>query len=201
MKYTLRKWQDSDKPNLIKHANNRKIAMYLRNGFTYPYTEKAADFFLNLVKENPDQPLFAITVAGEAIGGVGLHPQKDIYRKNAEIGYWISEEYWGKGIMTNAINEILEYSWNHLDIDRVVAIIFGTNVGSIKVAEKCGFVLEATLSKTIYKFGLYEDELIYGIRRPGKEQILKGRSNSKFQEEEERINLKRKTNNSKFDSR
>lgn len=166
MKYKLRRWQDSDKPSLIKHANNKKIAMYLRNGFTYPYTEKTADFFLGLIRDNPDHPLFAIVVEGEAIGGVGLHPQKDIYCKNAEIGYWISEEYWGQGIMTNAIKEILDYGWKYLDIDRVVAIIFGTNIGSIKVVEKCGFELEATLSKTIYKFGLYEDELIYGIRRP-----------------------------------
>lgn len=166
MDYILRRWQDSDKPSLIKHANNRKIAMYLRNGFTHPYTQETADFFLNLVKENPDQPLFAIIVNGEAIGGVGLHPQKDVYCKNAEIGYWISEDYWGKGIMTKAVAEILDYGWKHLEIDRVVAIIFGTNKGSARVAEKCGFTLEATLSKTIYKFGLYEDELIYAIRRP-----------------------------------
>jgi len=166
MNYKLRKWRESDKPNLVKHANNKKIAMYLRNGFEHPYTEKTADFFLNLVKENPDHAVFAISVNDEAIGGVGLHPQKDIYCKNAEIGYWISEEYWGIGIMTKAVSEILEYGWKHLDIDRVVAIIFGTNLGSVRVAEKCGFELEATLSKTIYKFGVYEDELIYGIRRP-----------------------------------
>lgn len=166
MKYTLRRWLDSDKSSLVKHANNREIAKYLRNGFSYPYTEKTADYFLNLVKNNPDHPLFAIVVDGQAIGGVGLHPQKDIYCKNAEVGYWISEEYWGKGIMTQALQELLSYGWKHLDINRVVAIIFGTNVGSIKVAEKCGFRLEATLSQTIYKFGNYEDELIYSIRRP-----------------------------------
>ncbi len=166
MEYQLRRWQESDKPSLIKHANNKKIAMYLRNGFAYPYTEKTADFFLGMVRDNPDIPIFAILVNGVAVGGVGLYPQKDIYIKNAEIGYWLSEEYWGKGIMTKAINEILVYGWKHLEIDRVVAIVFGTNIGSIKVAEKCGFQLEGTLSKTIYKFGKYEDELIYGIRRP-----------------------------------
>lgn len=166
MEYKLRKWRESDKSSLIKHANNKKIAMYLRNGFTHPYTTETADFFLNLVKDNPGHPLFAITINDEAVGGVGLHPQKDIYCKNAEIGYWLSEQYWGQGIMTKAVAEILEYGWNHLEIDRVVAIIFGTNKGSIKVAEKCGFTLEASLSKTIYKFGVYEDELIYGIRRP-----------------------------------
>lgn len=166
MDYKLRKWRESDKTSLVKHANNKKIAMYLRNGFAHPYTSETADFFLNLVKDNPDHPMFAIEVNGEAVGGVGLHPQKDIYSKNAEIGYWISEDYWGKGIMTKVIKEMLAYGWENLEIDRVVAIIFGTNVGSIKVAERCGFVLEATLSKTIYKFGEYEDELIYAIRRP-----------------------------------
>jgi len=130
------------------------------------YDIEGLHFFLNLVKDNPDHPMFAIEVNGEAVGGVGLHPQKDIYSKNAEIGYWISEDYWGKGIMTKVIKEMLAYGWENLEIDRVVAIIFGTNVGSIKVAERCGFVLEATLSKTIYKFGEYEDELIYAIRRP-----------------------------------
>ena len=169
MKYTLRKWKDSDKPSLIKHANNKKIAKYLLNGFTYPYSEKTADFFMGLVRDNPDHPLFAIDVDGKAVGGVGLHPQKDIYVKNAEIGYWLSEEYWGQGIMTSAIQELLDYGWKHLEIDRIVAIIFGSNIGSITVAERCGFKLEATLSQTIYKFGVYEDELIYGVRRPEKQ--------------------------------
>ena len=109
--------------------------------------------------------IFAIDIDGHAVGGIGIHSQSDIFRKNAELGYWLAEPFWGKGIMTTAVKEMLEYSFNNFEINRVFARPFGNNVGSQKVLEKAGFVLEARLSKVLFKNGEYLDELIYAVRR------------------------------------
>ncbi len=165
MQYTLRRWKWSDKQSLVHHANNLKIARYMRNGFTHPYTEDTADGFLGVMADNKDAHVFAIVIGGQAVGGIGLHPLQDIHCRNAEIGYWLNEEFWDRGIITNAVIEIADYGWKHLDVDRIFASVFGSNIGSQHVMMKAGFILEATLNKTVFKMGEYEDELIYGLRR------------------------------------
>jgi RimJ/RimL family protein N-acetyltransferase len=94
-----------------------------------------------------------------------LHPQADIHKKNAELGYWLAEPYWGKGIVSNAVKEIVTYGFENFDIDRIFARPFGTNIGSQKVLEKAGFILEGTFKNTLYKNGVYLDELIYAVRK------------------------------------
>ena len=113
------------------------------------------------------QPLHikAIEVDGEACGGIGLHPQGDIFCKNAEMDYWLSQDQWGKGIMSKAIGQMVKYGFEHFDIDRIFARPFGGNIGSQKALEKNGFVLEAKLKETIWKDGQYENEHIYAIRK------------------------------------
>ncbi|MDB5263882.1 MAG: family N-acetyltransferase, partial [Adhaeribacter sp.] len=113
---------------------------------------------------NPSK-IFAIEVNGEAAGGIGVHPQTDIQRKNAELGYWLAEPYWGKGIITKAIRQMVDFAFQHPDIERIFARPFGTNLASQRVLEKAGFILEARLHKTFFKNGIYEDELIYARRR------------------------------------
>lgn len=99
------------------------------------------------------------------MGGIGLHPQSDIFRKNAELGYWLGEPYWGKGIMTRAIKKITTYGFHNMEIDRIFARPFGSNLGSQKCLEKVGYVLEGSFSKTIWKNDQWEDELVYAYRR------------------------------------
>jgi RimJ/RimL family protein N-acetyltransferase len=99
------------------------------------------------------------------VGSIGLHLQTDILRKNAEIGYWLAEDYWGKGIVTDAIHQIVKYGFENLDIVRIFARIYGTNIPSQKVVEKCGFKLEGKYDKTLFKNGEFLDELIYAIRK------------------------------------
>ena len=165
MDITLTKWTLDDLEDLLYFANNRKIAKWMANGFPSPYKEEDALFFIEKVSVN-NRNLFAISVDGKKCGGIGLHPQIDIMCKNEELGYWLGEEYWGKGIVSHCVGLMVAYGFENLDIDRIFARPFGSNIVSQKVLEKCGFVLEARLSKTIYKWGQYEDELIYAVRKP-----------------------------------
>jgi len=109
--------------------------------------------------------IFAIEVNGEACGSIGLHLQPDIYRKNAELGYWLARPYHGRGIMTGAVNQMVKYGFDTFAIDRIYARPFGNNPASKRVLEKAGFNLEAQLSKTLLKNGEMLDELIYAVRR------------------------------------
>jgi [ribosomal protein S5]-alanine N-acetyltransferase len=166
MDFLLRPWNVNDLDSLVKYANNPEIARNLMDQFPHPYTaEKGKAFIAYATSEDPVK-IFAIEVNGEASGGIGLHPQVDIYRKNAEMGYWLAEPLWGKGIITKAIMQMIDYGFKTWDISRIFARPYGRNLASQKALEKAGFMLEAKLEKTIYKDGAFEDELIYAVRRP-----------------------------------
>lgn len=165
MDFTLRKWSKEDLSSLVKHANNYNIAKNLTNLFPHPYTKADGEAFIEKVTGMNAPLILAIDINGEAVGGIGLHPQSDIHIKNAELGYWLAESYWGKGIVTKAIEQIAIKGFNELDINRIFARPFGTNIGSQRVLEKAGFKLEGKFDKTIFKNGEYVDELIYAVRR------------------------------------
>lgn len=165
MNFTLRPWNINDLDSLVKNANNPNIAKFMTDGFPHPYTkEKGISFIEMATKDNPIH-IFAIDVDGKAVGGIGIHPQQDIMKKNAELGYWLGEEYWSNGIVSNAIKQMINFAFITYDINRVFARPFGTNMASQKVLEKCGFKLEARFEKVILKNGEYLDELIYAIRK------------------------------------
>jgi len=163
MEFVLRKFSDSDLTSLVKYANNYNIARFLTNGFPHPYSEEDGQRFLSMASNNPG--IFAIDIDGEAVGSIGIFPQSDIHEKNAEMGYWLAEPFWGKGIIPRAIKEIVEYGFKTFDITRIFARPFSTNSASQRVLEKAGFVCEARLKDAIYKNGNYMDELIYAIRK------------------------------------
>lgn len=165
MDYKLRAWKKSDIDSLVEHANNYNIAQWLTNAFPYPYNKEAGEAFFNsIINDNPTR-VFAIEVNDKAVGSIGIFPQADIHEKNAEMGYWLSEKYWGNGIMPKAIAEIVDYGFKTFDITRIFACPFSTNIGSQRVLEKAGFELEARLKKALFKNGEYMDELIYAKLR------------------------------------
>ena len=144
MDFKLRRWTLSDLENLVEHANNYNIAKWLTNQFPFPYTNEDGKNYLNLTaKDNPTK-IFAIEVEGKAVGSIGIFPQSDIHEKSAEIGYWLSEQYWRNGIMSKAIQEVAQYGFDTFDIVRIFARPFSTNTGSQKVLEKAGFKLSAS---------------------------------------------------------
>jgi [ribosomal protein S5]-alanine N-acetyltransferase len=152
MQYTLKPWSISNLESLVKHANNPNIAEFMTDGFPYPYTKEHGKKFIEMVSLSNPCNVFAIIVNDEAIGGIGIHLQTDIMKKNAELGYWLSKE-------------MIEYTFKTFDITRIYARPFGNNLASQKVLQKAGLQLEARLKNTIYKNHEYLDELIYAIRK------------------------------------
>lgn len=165
MAYTLRPFNINDLESLVEYANNYKIAANLTNQFPHPYTRESGEAFIKMATQHSPPNILAIEINGKASGGIGLHLQTDIHIKNAELGYWLAEPYWGQGIMTKAVKHIVNYGFKNLDITRIFARPFGTNLASQKVLKNAGFVLEGKFKDTIYKNGEYLDELIYAIRK------------------------------------
>lgn len=163
--FLLRPWSISDLNSLVKYANNYNIAKNLTNKFPFPYTEENGRTFIAFATAHSPVHIFAIDINGEAVGGIGIHPQSDVECKNAEIGYWLAEPFWGNRIITNAISQIVEFGFITYDINRIFARPFGHNIASQKVLEKAGFMLEAKFEKTFFKNDEYLDELVYAIRR------------------------------------
>lgn len=163
--FTLRPFTLNDLESLVKHANNPNIANNLTDRFPYPYTAAHGKTFIEFANINHPRHVFAIDINGEAVGGIGVHPQTDIQRKNAELGYWLSESFWGQGIMSEAVKQMIDYGFKTFDINRIFARPYEHNIASQKILEKTGFVLEARLSKTLIKNNEYLDELIYAIRK------------------------------------
>src|SRR3954471_12741551 len=153
MHFTLRPWTIHDLGSLVKYANNPKIASMLTDKFPYPYTEENGKMFLTLASKNNPVNILAIDINGEACGGIGIHPQEDVQRKNAELGYWLAEPFWGNGIISRAIPQMVEYGFRHFDITRIYARPYGINLASQRVLEKAGFILEGRFEKTLYKNG------------------------------------------------
>ncbi|MCL2560943.1 MAG: GNAT family N-acetyltransferase [Rikenellaceae bacterium] len=159
--FTLRPYREADVASLAKYADNYNVARFLRNAFPHPYTEKdGQQFIASIIGDSPTK-VFAIDMEGEAVGAIGLFPQTDVSEKSAELGYWLGEPFWGRGIVTRAIGQMVEYGLRTWDITRIFATPFSINVASQRVLEKAGFTLEARLRDAFYKNGEYMDELIY----------------------------------------
>lgn len=165
MEFTLRKFTLNDIDSIAKHANNQKIAKFLRDSFPYPYTRKDAEFFIkNVINTSEDkQCIRTIDINGEAVGSIGIFIQNDVYCKSGELGYWLSENYWKNGIISNAINQICNYCFNNYDIVRIYAEPYANNEGSKRVLEKNGFQLEGIMKKGVYKNNEFYDYCIYAL--------------------------------------
>lgn len=158
---SLRPWRKTDAESLVRHANNVNVAKYLRDRFPHPYTDKDARLFLKHATSIGDTTNLAIEVAGEAVGAVGFVPGRDIERFSAEIGYWLGEELWGGGIVTEALALVTEHAFTELNYLRLFALPFADNPASVRVLEKAGYVKEAVLRASSVKYGVPKDQLLY----------------------------------------
>ncbi len=157
--YTLRQWQSGDEESLTKNANNYNIWRNLKDTFPHPYTIEEAHGWVKIAQNSPET--FAIVVDNKAVGGIGILLKDDIYCKNAEIGYWLGEAHWSKGITSSAITEVVEYTFKTYDIHRIYAGVFEYNLASMRVLEKSGFHKEAILKQSLFKEGKLYDEHIF----------------------------------------
>ena len=163
MNCKIRRWELSDARDLATALSNKKIQDNLRDGLPYPYTEQDGKEFISamLAANENDTFAFAITVNGKVIGSIGAFRQTNIHNKTAELGYYIAEEYWGKGIMTEAVKQLCDYVFSHTDIIRIYAEPFAYNIGSCRVLEKAGFQYEGTLRSNALKNGNVFDMKMY----------------------------------------
>jgi ribosomal-protein-alanine N-acetyltransferase len=162
-KCTLRAWQTGDEESLVHNANNRNVWINLRNSFPHPYTLADARNWIQKASTVTPQKDFAIVVDGKAVGGIGFNPKDDVHRRSAEIGFWLGEEYWGRGIMTEALRAVTEYAFTNFDFCRLYARVFEWSPASMRVFEKAGYNLEARLKKAVTKEGKTIDEFLYAI--------------------------------------
>ena len=165
MKCRIRKWKLSDAKDLAAALSNKKVQDNLRDGLPYPYTEQDGKEFISamLSADESETFAFAITVDNMVIGSIGIFRQGNIHRQTAELGYYIAEEYWGKGIMTEAVKQICEYVFAKSDIIRIYAEPFANNIASCRVLEKVGFQYEGTLRSNAVKNGKVIDMEMYSL--------------------------------------
>ena len=163
--WVLRPWREGDEPALVKYANNRKVWINLKDLFPHPYTMEDAEAWVQSQKDRDSPTNFAIANADEAIGAIGLRLQGDIYKRSAEVGYWLGEPFWGQGIATHALRAMTEYAFDTFDIVRLYALVKEYNPASARVLEKCGFTLEGRLRRSITKDGQTVDQFLYALVR------------------------------------
>jgi RimJ/RimL family protein N-acetyltransferase len=159
----VRSWDVSDLASLVAHANNRNVWINLRDRFPYPYTAADGRSFIRMARRTEPETFFAIAVAGEAVGAIGYVLQHDVERVSAEIGYWLGEAWWGKGLVTEAVKAVTAYAVDRHGLSRVFAVPFAHNTASVRVLEKAGYVLEGRLRRSAIKDGHIIDQLQYAF--------------------------------------
>ncbi len=167
MDFTLREWRREDAPDVAQYADNEKIARNLRDVFPHPYTLADAQGFVDSCAAGDPEKQLCLTIEadGRAVGSIALFRGGDVYRKNAELGYWLAEDYWGRGIMTRAVRQICQEGFFRWDIELIYAEPFAHNAGSRRVLEKAGFTLEGILRRSVFKRGTIGDSCMYALLR------------------------------------
>ena len=170
MNVSLREWKLEDAADLVAAINNKKVLDNLRDGVPYPYTEKDAAEFIEamLAADKNATYAFAIHCDGKAIGSIGVFRKDNVHRLTAEMGYYIAEPYWGKGIATQAIKQMCDYIFTNTDIIRIFATPYAHNAASCRVLEKAGFQHEGLLRQNAIKNGKSVDMKMYAILREEK---------------------------------
>ena len=147
--------------SLVKHANNRKVWLGLRDLFPHPYTIEEAHEFLQKKIAEQSATFFCIEIDGAAVVGIGFHSGQDVHRQTATVGYWLGEQFWGRGIMTEAVNAVTYFCFDNFPLRRISAEVFANNPASARVLEKAGFIFEGCLKNHVVKEGPVLDSLLH----------------------------------------
>lgn len=162
---SLRPWRAADAEALVRYANNRKVWLNLRDAFPHPYTAASGQAFLDLVGRQNPTTYFAIATPEEAIGSIGISLHQDVHRLTAEMGYWLAEPYWGRGIMSEAVARFTDFAFASFPLVRIYAEPYAGNAASSRVLEKAGYALEGRLRSSVIKDGAILDQLLYATIR------------------------------------
>jgi [ribosomal protein S5]-alanine N-acetyltransferase len=154
---TLREYADSDLESLVRLANNENVSRYLVYTFPFPYTTADAEWWIRVGSHQNGAITRVIEYQGLFVGSVAITPQSGWREHLGEIGYWVAEEYWGKGIATVALRQMTEYGFNSRNFRKLFAPVLAPNIASMRVLEKCGYQLEGILKGEVQKGGIYFD--------------------------------------------
>jgi len=157
----LRPWRTQDDAAIAKYANNRAIWLNLRDGFPHPYSIEDARNFLNAAINQHPATFYAIATPEEAIGSIGITILSDVHRLTAELGYWLAEPYWGRGVMSEAVRAFTDYAFERFGLVRIFAEPYARNAASCRVLEKAGFSLEGRMRRAAIKDGQQTDMFLY----------------------------------------
>jgi ribosomal-protein-alanine N-acetyltransferase len=163
---SVRRWTADDVDALVRHADNLNVARQLRDRFPHPYTRANAIAFLKHATAGDPPTTLAIEVDRQAVGGIGYVAGTDVERYTAEIGYWLSEQYWGRGIVTEALVLVTTFVFAERNLLRLFAVPFADNVGSTRVLEKAGYVFEGIMRSSSVKHGQPRDQAMYALVNP-----------------------------------
>jgi len=163
--YQVREFRADDIEGLVRHANNENVARNLEDRFPHPYTREDARGWLAHVAEQDPPTQFAIATEREVIGGIGFRIREDVYRRTAELGYWLGEDHWGQGVATRAVRAFSGWIFESLPVERIEARVFETNPASCRVLEKAGFTCEGQLRHSVLKINMIMDQIVYAILR------------------------------------
>jgi RimJ/RimL family protein N-acetyltransferase len=157
----VRDWRPRDRESLLQFANDRRIWRNLTHKFPHPYTEADATAWFAFLARTPAPTHWAVDVDAAAVGGIGVFVGEGVYAKSGQIGYWLGAPYWGRGIMTAAVRATSEHALARLGLVRLEAAVFAWNAPSMRVLEKCGFVREGVLRRSVFKDGAVIDSVLY----------------------------------------
>jgi RimJ/RimL family protein N-acetyltransferase len=163
--FCIRSFAVADAESIVKYANDRRVSLNLRDRFPFPYTRAHAAEFLDAALSQRPETDFAIATRQEVIGGIGYHRQADVYRLSAELGYWLGQPFWGRGIATAAVRALTERIFATTPLVRLYAHVFAWNTASARVLEKAGYQLEGRMRSSVIKDGQLIDQLMFAIVR------------------------------------
>ena len=161
--FLLRKWEPGDEQSLQKNANNKNISRFLFDRFPFPYTMDDAELWVSMKVHQYRITNFVIDIDGEVAGAIEFKQGDDVHKKNADLGYWLAEQFWGRGIMTEAVNLIIKYAFENFDLMRIQSAVNQNNPASMRVLEKAGFKKEGILKNAIFKDSEVMDEHVFGL--------------------------------------
>ncbi len=159
-RFTLRPFAPGDAPDIAAAINVPEIVEQMRS-LPFPYTLNDAEQFIENVTTAEGRHIFAIEIDGVAQGSIGLTVQPEIYKLNAEIGYWLAKPHWGRGIMTEAIVSLTRFGFQQVGLWRIFAGIYSSNPASMRVLEKAGYTHRLTNRQNIVKSGRRLDECLF----------------------------------------
>jgi RimJ/RimL family protein N-acetyltransferase len=159
--FAIRSFEASDADAIAKYADNRKVSLGLRDMFPYPYTLRDAHEWLDIAMNQDPERNFAIASPDEVIGGIGAGLWEGERRISGEVGYWLGEPFWGRGIATRAVVAFTRFAFESYDLVRAFAEVFSSNPASARVLEKAGYKLVGHYHNAIIKDGKIQDLFVY----------------------------------------